>query len=176
MNGTNQSLLSLVSTLLLAIGTCTSSTGCVESSKWLAGYSNPSSKVSYHWLTGFRAETGADFEGTLVGTYNPETKELSINLAVNSDPTTVIAAEGERADHLVRLHELVNERHRIVGENFQAFGTMLAIAAAGGGDAVATVIDAAAPILKGSAIGLDIAGLGTINANLGAADPTPPPE
>ncbi len=155
---------------LLAIGGCLS--GCAPGAQRLAMFSNPSSKVSYHWFWGLYAETGSDFEGTLKASYDPETKQLVIDLTISSDPTPVIRAEGTRADHLVELHRLDVERHRLVGENFKAFGQMLAIASQGGGEAVAKVIDAAAPILAGSGFGFDIAGLGSVTANLGTAEPT----
>lgn len=169
------------SVLLLLMGTCLT-TGCAPGAKRLAMFSNPSSKVSYHWFWGLYAETGSDFEGTLKASYDPETKQLVIDLTISSDPTPVIGAEGTRADHLVELHRLDVERHRLVGENFKAFGTMVALASVGGGEAVAKVIDAAAPILKGSGLGFDIAGIGSVSANLGAAEPDepkvpePPPE
>jgi hypothetical protein len=67
------------------------------------------------------------------------------------------------------------EVQRLVGENFKAFGTMLALAAAGGGDAVAKVVDAAAPILKGSAASLSLGGLGMAGINLGAPTSGAPP-
>ena len=139
--------------------------GCLVDASKLAGYSNPSTDVSYNpWTKSFHARTGADFTGTLDGEYDPDTKRVRVKLEVGSNASGVVQAEGERAEHLVELRKLETqyliESQRIVGDNFRAFGQMLAIAAAGGGEAVAKMVDAAAPILKGSA--LKVNGLGSI--------------
>jgi hypothetical protein len=144
----------------------------------LAGFSNPKLRVTRTW-GGFTAEAGTNFEGDVDVQYDPETKAFRLVGKIVSDVSGVVGAEGERADHLVALREIESdflkakmqyalESQRIVGENFQAFGTMLAIATAAGGDAVQKVINAAVPILAGSKV--DIAGV--VGASLG----TPPTE
>jgi len=147
--------------------------GCLIDAGKLAGYSNPKASVRYNpWTKSFEAEAGTDFAGKLDGSYNPETKAFELHVDVASGVSPVVAAEGERADHLIELRKIeatyLLEAQKAVGENFKAFGQMLAIAAAGGGEAVAKVVDAAAPILKGSALGL-----GAFSARLGAATGEP---
>lgn len=144
----------------------------------MAGYSNPKLKVVRTW-NGFSAEAGTNFNGDVDVEYDPETKRFHLKGKVASDASGVVGAEGERADHLIRLREVESEflqakmqyaleSQRIIGQNFQAFGSMLAIATAAGGDAVKKVVDAAAPILAGSKI--DIAGMG--GASLGTSLPS----
>jgi len=156
-------------------------TGCLVSAEHLAGFSNPKLKVKKSAL-GFSAEADTDFAGKLKADYNPETKQFSIDAEINSDAGTVIAAQGERADHLIELRKIeatyLLEAQKAVGENFKAFGQMLAIAAAGGGDGLKKVIDAAAPILAGSAGALELPSLGHLRGQLGtgAAPQTEGPE
>ena len=148
--------------------------GCLIDAGKLAGFSNPKVKISKTW-GGVDVEVGTDFTGKAVGEYDPETKKIKFEVEVNSGVSSVVNAEGLRADHLIELRKIEAtyylEAQKAAGENFKAFGTMLAIATAAGGDAVAKVVDAAGPILKGSAISLP-AGIG---ATLGSTGPPAPP-
>ena len=154
--------------------------GCLNlaSARHLAGFTEPKLVVKKTW-NGFYAEAGTDFNGTIDATYDPATNAFTLKGQVNSNASGVITAEGERADHILELRKAeiagTVEVQRLVGENFKAFGTVLALAAAGGGDAVAKVVDAAAPILKGSAANLSLVGLGAAGINLGAPTSGVPP-
>lgn len=166
----------IMTVALAVIFTCiTSGCGLIDSRK-LAGYYDPKLVVK-KTIWGFEAEVSTDFSGTIDATYNPETHEFILKGQVNSNSASVLAAQGERADHLVQMRleemKMVVERDRLVGENFKAFGQMIAIAAMGGGDAVAKVVDAAAPILKGSGGSFNSSLLGAGKINLGES--TPPP-
>lgn len=145
--------------------------GCMVDASKLAGYSNPSAEISYSPLWGFRARTGADFTGDFEGHYNPETGAIDVVATVGVNASQVVGAEGERADHLVKLREIETayllESQKTVGDNFQAFGQLLAIATAAGGDAARQVIEAGIPILQGSRVRVDIPGVGGAEANLG---------
>ena len=149
--------------------------GCLMDASKLAGFSNPKLIVKKTW-SGFYAEAGSDFSGKLDATFNPETNQFVLKGEVSSNVSGVVSAEGERADHLLELRKVETQYYlaaqQQVGKNFEAFGTMLAIASTAGGDAVAKVIDAAAPILKGSNVTLP----GGISGTLGSsAVPVPGP-
>lgn len=147
-------------------------TGCLVDAGKLAGFSNPKLIVK-KTITGFYAEAGSDFNGHLVADYDPETNRFHIDGTVSSNVSGVVTAEGERADHLIELRKAemnyLVESQRLVGENVKAVGQMLALAAVGGGEAVAKMVDAAAPILKGSTVTLP----GGLGATLGG--PVAPP-
>lgn len=145
--------------------------GCLVDASKLAGFSNPSLEVKRTpW--GFTFKAGSDFKGEGSAEYNPETGQFKGHVLVTSDPTPVINAEASRADHLVELRRIETtyylEAQKTVGENFQAFGNMLAIAAQGGGAAVAKVVESAAPLLTASAPLLGTL-MGPVNALAGAA-------
>lgn len=156
--------------LCIAASGCLS-TGCLVDAGKLAGFTDPKAKIKYRGLS---AEVGTDFVGHMDGHYNAETKQIDLVVDVSSNASARVSAEGERADHIVELRRIETayylEAQKQVGKNFEAFGTMLAIAATAGGDAVAKVIDAAAPILKGSAITLP----GGIGGTLGQPAPVEP--
>lgn len=152
--------------------------GCLmDSAGRFAGFTQPSFSAS-HGIFGTSVRASSDFAGNLVVDYDPETGELHAEAEVSSDASKVVSAEGERADHLVELRRIESEykieSQRLVGENFRAFGQMLALAAAGGGEAIAKVIDAGVPLLKGSSAHWDLEGLGSGGATLGAAQRAPP--
>lgn len=170
-------ILGTLATLTLGgLGGClaAASGGCVMDASALAGFSNPSLRVKHSVLWGTEVQAGTDFAGNGHLVYRPETGELEVTLDVQSDASGVVTAEGLRADHLVELRRIEAERvielHRLVGENLKAAGTMLALAAAGGGEAVAKIADAVAPVLKGSAAELNFEGLGGGRVNLGEAE------
>ncbi len=150
--------------------------GCLVDASKLAGFSNPSLEVKRTpW--GFAFKAGSDFKGEGSAEYNPETGQFKGHVLVTSDPTPVINAEASRADHLVELRRIETtyylEAQKTVGENFQAFGNMLAIAAQGGGAAVAKVVESAAPLLSASAPLLGTL-MGPVNALAGVAtQPSP---
>jgi hypothetical protein len=127
--------------------------GCMmDKAGRLAGFSNPSSEVSYSWLTGFKAKTGADFSGSLKGDYNPETGQITVDANINSAVSPVVDAEGKRiTPEFLELRKIEsnfkNEQARIVGQNFEAFGSMLQTAIIAGGDAVGRVLDTSLPVL-----------------------------
>lgn len=170
----------LIFVCTLAVGMCLNA-GCLVDAGKLAGFSNPKLIVK-KTMTGFYAEAGSDFNGHLIADFDPETNKFHIDGTVSSNVSGVVTAEGERADHIIELRKsemnYLVESQRLVGENMKAAGQMLALAAVGGGEAVAKMVDAAAPILKGSALNLP----GGFGATIGAAplppvptDPTPPP-
>lgn len=166
--GVRKMLDALIPCLLLLM-----TTGCLVDASKLAGYSNPKLVVK-KTMTGFYAEAGSDFNGHLKADYDPVTQKFTIDGTVSSNVSGVVTAEGERADHLVELRKAemnyLVESQRLVGENFKAAGQMLALAAVGGGEAVAKVATAIAPVLAGSSVTLP----GGIGAVLGTPVPVPP--
>lgn len=154
----------LIEVFVPAIALFVLTTGCLVDAGKLAGFSNPKLIVK-KTMTGFYAEAGSDFNGHLIADYDPETNKFHIDGTVSSNVSGVVTAEGERADHLIELRKAemnyLVESQRLVGENVKAVGQMLALAAVGGGEAVAKMVDAAAPILKGSTV--------TLPGGLGAA-------
>ena len=149
-------------------------TGCLIDASKLAGFSNPKAKVKYHPWSGFTAEVGTDFTGKLDGDYDPATGKATIHAEVTSGVSSVVTAEGERADHLVELRRIETtyylEAQKQVERNMDAAGRMISMAAIGGGEAVAKMVNAVAPVLAGSAI--DIGGIG--RATLGVPIVGPP--
>lgn len=144
--------------------------GCAQNAANLAGYSNPSVQIK----AGLFSKTlliGTNFNGE--ATYDPETGKFHVKVA--SAPEGVIAAEGERADHLVPLREIermrIVETHKAIGETItKTIDLISAAAMTGSTQIVESVMQAAVPVLQGSALSLE--GLGS--ANLGS--PTQPPD
>jgi len=169
--------------LSVLVGGCLLTGGCgMQNASGLAGYSNPTLKMKKGIFGSMYFEAGTNFTGDVEAKYNPETGQFELSGTVGSDASGVVGAEGERADHLVELRRIEADylirSQEIVGENFQAFGNMLAVAAAGGGDAVSKVIDATVPILAGSGGTIDLGKLGGASLNLGTtpAPTTPDPK
>lgn len=151
------------------------------------GVSTDTANISYTsgWFSGTKFEIGSQFSGRLE--YDADTNGLARLVAVvDSNPVNVIGAQGERARALETLQAqeiaFKNRQSEIVGENFEKFGNMLAIAIAAGGDAAQRVIDAALPLLAGSRAELDLGGFGGGAIQLGSPQtnrmdpqPTAPP-
>lgn len=161
-------------------GCLTTQGGCSMNASALAGFSNPAVRMT-RGLFGTSAEIGTDFAGHGELHYDPDTGKIDVLVDVNSQVSPVVTAEGVRADHLVELRKIEAERivatHQAIGQNIRSVIDGLALAVAAGGDAASKFMDASAPILKGSALALDLGSLGGGAMNLGppAPDPAPPP-
>jgi hypothetical protein len=167
----------------LGAGCLSTQAGCQSDEVRRAfGYSNPTLEVKHSFFGGTSFKAGSNFSGELDAVYNPDTNAIEVHARADSNVADVLGAEGARITEqflAARAAEYAyrNRQAEIVGDNFRAFGTMIAIATAAGGDAVQQVIDAAAPILAGSGATLDITGLGHAGINLGQPlSGTPPPQ
>lgn len=142
------------------------------------GFSNPDVTVK-KTAFGFEARLGTDFRGKGDVRYNPKTGEFTLIGEMASDPTSVIRAESDRAAANLEAFKVIAsyriESQKIVGENFRAFGQMLALAAAAGGDAVAQVVKAGAPGLEASNRGIGQFMESMAPALIGAATGLPVP-
>lgn len=157
-------------------GCLTTQGGCSMNASALAGFSNPAVRMT-KGVFGASAEIGTDFTGHGELHYDPDTGQIDVVVDVNSQVSPVVTAEGVRADHLIELRKIEAERivatHQAIGANIRSVIDGLAMAVAAGGDAASKFLDGAAPILKGSAMALDLGALGGGTLNLG--DGAPPP-
>jgi len=168
---------------LIMFSSCTISTKPFTANQ-LGGYSNPNVIVERTWRGG-RVVIGSDANGTvdIDAELNADgTFKIKGKAEFASNVSGVVDAEGRRMpgelmagmqtrqmEMIEKLDAGLTERHRIVGENLKAVGQMVALAAAGGGSAIAKVIEATAPILAGSAASLDLGKFGSLDLNLGTA-------
>lgn len=177
----------LICLLLVMFGGCLS--GCaikpMTADELFGGASQaPKLKITKTW-TGFSAEAGTNFEGSLNAKYIPETGEFNLDGKVSSGASDVLKeypnwigsmlpAQQAMLQANVEINRLQVEKHRLVGENVKAVGQMLAMAAAAGGDAFAKMVDSTAPILRGAGVSLE--GLGAFNLGPVApvVEPVPP--
>lgn len=80
-------------------------TGCASGAHRLFGTSNPAVRVEKN-IFGTYVEVGTEFQGKAKGSYNQETKEFTVDVEVNSSPSPVITAEGERIAHMEKIREM----------------------------------------------------------------------
>lgn len=79
--------------------------GCASGAHRLFGTSNPAVRVEKN-IFGTYVEVGTEFQGKAKGSYNAETKEFTVDVEVNSSPSPVITAEGERIARMEKIREM----------------------------------------------------------------------
>lgn len=165
----------LASLATFGAGCLTTQGGCVQTAADLAGFQPTGVDIRHGWFSGTRVTINdrAQAKGDLE--YDPATGKVVVHFEGNTDPASVIGAQGERADHLIRLREIEAERivetHKAIGANIRSAIDGLAMAMAVGGDAGQKWIDAVGPILKGSAVSID--GLGDVRIGEPVVTPDP---
>lgn len=120
--------LSLILCLLLPVG-------CASSAHRLFGTSNPAVVVQKN-IFGTYVEVGTEFQGKAAGSYNNETKQFEFEVEVNSSPSPVITAEGERIKQMEKIREM---EFQMLLEQTRAMTTMVQGTVQALGDAVGTI-------------------------------------
>lgn len=140
-------------------GCLTTQGGCVQTAEDLAGFQRTGVDIRHGWFIGTRVTINDKAQATGDLEYDPETGRIIVHFEGNTDPTSIIGAQGERADHLIRLREIesqrVVEQHRIAwaGANqlAQSLTNGLTAAIGLGAPVAEKFLDQAGPLMRSAA-------------------------